>query len=318
MAPDTFADNIVDAGRRTGYDIAGVGPAQPEAGPKEVRGLLGFSAEKLPKLRTQLQRRLVENVVSYQPDVVIAVDRRLSEESVKRIKANGARVVLWYPDAVHNLGRHDIFMAGFDKIFFKNPLLVEQLTDVYGIRAAYLPEGANPNWHQPIGEYGTDIRITVAGNLYPTRALLLDRLLAEGVPLRIFGAPLPSWIDLPRIRAAHMNYSITREEKSQIFRSSVAVLNNLHPAEFAGSNCRLFEAAASGAVVLTEPRPGMDKLFEYDNEIVPFQSFEGLLDAYRRLVEEPDYARNIANRAARRVAKDHTWDHRLKQLLDSI
>lgn len=318
LEADSFADNLLDAGTRLGHEMIGVGTALPITLPGKVGTLSGILAERVPKMTTYLQRKIVEEVLEFNPEVLIVVDRRVTSESLLKIRSHGVKTALWFPDAVSNLGRHDILLAGYDRLFFKNPILVNQLFNVYGLPAKYLPEGANPRWHYPIGEYGTEIALTVAGNLHPARALLLDRLILEGVPLRIFGAPMPDWINLPRVRDAHEGKAITREEKSKIFRNSTAVLNNLHPAEFAGANCRLFEATAAGAVVLTEPRPGMDNLFEFGREVITFDSFEQLKASFIQLLENPDVGKEIADRAAARALLDHTWDIRIEQLLASI
>ncbi|GAA3656019.1 CgeB family protein [Microbacterium marinilacus] len=315
LDPDSFADNLVDAARRSGHDVLGLGPAQPRLRPQRVQNVAGIISERSPRLASKLQSKLVTAALEFKPDVLVSVDRRLTSESVRRIGASGTKTALWFPDHVHNLGRLDVLLAGYDFLFFKNPILVSQLAEIYGVRAVYLPEGANPTWHRPVGEYGVDPSIVVAGNVYPTRALLLQRLLEAGIPLRIFGAPIAPWIEFPDLRQLHENFSVTREEKARAFRSSTAVLNNLHPAEFAGSNCRMFEAAASGAVVLTEPRQGMEELFEYGREVVPFRSFDQLVEAYRRLVAHPEEGRAIADAAAARAAREHTWDQRLDQLL---
>jgi spore maturation protein CgeB len=51
------------------------------------------------------------------------------------------------------------------------------------------------------------------------------------------------------------------------------VLDNLHPAEMHGLNCRLFEATAAGRAVLCESRPARAELFDTDREVLAFASF---------------------------------------------
>lgn len=318
LDPDSFADNLVATAKRLGHDVLGLGSARPRVRRQRVKSLVEIVAERSPRVKFALERKLVDDAVAFAPEVVVSVDRRVSQRALHAITAGGARSALWFPDPVHNLGRHDVFLAGYDRLFFKNPILAKQLTDVYGLPAVYLPEGANPAWHRPLGEYGTSPEIVMAGNIHPTRAILVDRLLAAGVPVRIFGTFPADWIGFPRVRAAHARRYIAREEKSRIFRSAIAVLNNLHPAEFAGANCRLFEATAAGAVVLTESRPGMESLFEYGREVLKFESFDELVAHYHMLVAEPDRGRAIADAAAVRAARDHTWDQRLEQLLSSL
>ena len=240
--------------------------------------------------------------------------RRRFRESSRRARRSHSGFLI----AVSNLGKHELFLAGYDRIYFKNRPLVEQLRSVYGLAVAHLPEAANPSWHRPIGEYGTERMIVVAGNVHPTRAILLDRLVAAEVPLRIYGPPMSAWIDFPRLRAIHVGRSVVREEKAATFRSARGVLNNLHPAEYAGSNCRLFEATACGAAVLTEWRSGMESLFEAGREVLPFDSFDQLLSTCQLLLDDPEAGRAVADAGALRSATDHTYAIRLLALFGDL
>ena len=182
-----------------------------------------------------------------------------------------------------------------------NPVLVERLRDIYGLAVSYLPEACNPKWHRPVVPYGTEPVITIAGSIHPTRAALLDRLVGDGVPLRIFGPPIADWVGHPRLRARHEGEYVVGERKSEVFRSGRAVLNNLHPGEFAGMNCRLFEAAGCGALVITEQRTGLEDLFAIGSEVQVFGTYEELLGRIADCLDDPEVGRPIADAASRRA-----------------
>jgi spore maturation protein CgeB len=312
---DSFAENVAQALVHMGHDVDVAGP------PRKLRaaGRLGNVAEvlldKMPRQDSFLQRHLLERQRAFRPDLVLTLDRRMTPSLVHQLKQNGARVALWFPDAVSNLGRHDVFIAGYDHIFLKTPALVRQLRTIHGLPVSYLPEACNPDWHRPQGPYGTREAIVVAGNVHPTRALLLDRMIRAGLPVEIYGPPLPSWIGFPAVRAAHTGIDIRYLHKAQVFRSARIVLNNLHPAEFSGVNCRLFEATGSGAVVLTERREGLEELFEIGREVVTFDSFDELVEQSHSLLGDSEAARATADAAAARSHRDHRYDLRLERLL---
>lgn len=316
--PDSFADNAAHALRRMGHDVVLGGPARPQGGPQKAQNALHVVANLVTRLDIRLQDRLVRHGRSFRPDLVLTLDASLRPATVRGLAAAGAKTALWFPDAVSNMGRHEMFLAGYDRIYFKNPQLVEQLTQVQGLPVRYLPEASNPDWHRPVGAYGTDPTIVLAGNIHPTRAILLERLLDAGIPLTLYGAALPAWIDAPRLRRIHTGRSVVREEKARTFRGARGVLNNLHPAEFAGSNCRLFEATACGAVVLTERRHGMDALFAPGRELLEFSTFEELVVQCRQLLAGPDFGAPIADAAARRAAAEHTYAQRLTAMLEDL
>ena len=294
------------------------GPVRRDLLTPRVSAAFSLARDLSERLDSGMQRHLSRLAIRAQPDLVITVDRRLRPDTVRALRATGARVVLWFPDAVANMWRHELFIAGYDRIYLKNSILVDQLARVYGLPVRYLPEAANEQWHRPVGPYGTASHIVVAGNLHPTRAVLLDRLLAAGIPLAIYGPALPSWINYPRVRAAHTGEFIVREEKARVFRAARGVLNNLHPAEFAGSNCRLFEATGSGAATLTEWRDGMSDLFKPGVEVIPFEDFATLLDECRRLLNDQSYGAAIGDAAAARSARDHTYSSRLTAIFEDL
>jgi spore maturation protein CgeB len=75
---------------------------------------------------------------------------------------------------------------------------------------------------------------------------------------------------------------------------------------------RLFEAAASGAPIISDRWPGIETIFTPSSEIL-------LADSSREMVEilsgmSDDQRLGIAENARRRVLRDHTPDHRARQL----
>ena len=76
-------------------------------------------------------------------------------ESVAGLRRNGARVALWFPDAVANLGRALMLMAPYDALFFKEPHLVDRLRAMLDLPVYYLPEACNPRCHRPTVPAGT-------------------------------------------------------------------------------------------------------------------------------------------------------------------
>lgn len=316
--PDAFADNAADTLRRMGHDVHPLGAARPSLRIRQMSSLVGLLADNHRAVDKFRQRRMVKRVREIHPDVLLTVDRRLHPTVVKAAHEVGAKAALWFPDHTGTMANHDMFIAGYDRIYLKNPVLVDELRDVQGLPVRYVPEAANSSWHRSALPYGTERAVVVAGNIHPTRALLLDRLLSDGIPLRIYGAAMPAWIDFPRVRAAHTREFLARGGKADVFRSAVAVLNNLHPAENAGMNCRLFEAAASGAVVVTEERAGLRDLFTPGEEVLTFDSYDNLVTILRGLLDDSAVGRPIADAAASRAHLEHTYEHRLSAILDDL
>jgi spore maturation protein CgeB len=314
--PDAFAWHIGDALERLGHAVTML--SQPRLG----RGLRGYRAMAvacrfLPSLEARAQDRIVRAARAAGCEIVISVDARLTPGAVTRLRRDGARVAFWFPDAVVNIGRQQMLLAPYDAVFFKDPLLVERLRATLDLPVYYLPEACNQRWHRPTVPAGTEPFLVIAGNMYPSRVRLLNRLVGKGIPLRLYGPGFPRWLGAAPARRAHTGRMIFCAEKARIFRSAAAVLNPMHPAEN-GANCRLFEAAGCGAAVLTEYRPAIAELFEMGEEVLAFHDFDDLVDQASRLLGERGLTARIGDAATRRAHRDHSYDLRLASILDRL
>ena len=279
VAPDYFAENVGDALQRLGHEVTQLGGVQPRGRNRLVNRAAGLVRQALPRLDERAQDRIVRAALSADCEIIINVDSLLVPSVVTRLRSNGARVAFWFPDAVVHLGRQLMLLAPYDAIFFKEPFLTDRLRAMLGLPVYYLPQACNPRWHRPVAQAGTEPFLVIAGNMYPSRVRLLDRLIAKGIPLRLYGGGFPRWIGETACRAAHQGRYVAREEKARVFRSAAGVLNTMHLGEVNGVNARLFEAAGCGAAVLTEFRSTVPELFAVGKEVLVFHDFDDLVRA---------------------------------------
>jgi spore maturation protein CgeB len=318
VSPDYFADNVGDALTHIGHSVTYLGSACARLRQHQLNNVVALARQVLPGLDERVQHRIVQTASDAGCEVVINLDGSLGPDAVGQIRRTGAKVAFWFPDAVCNLGKQLMLLGSYDALFFKDPLLVKRLRDVLGIPVHYLSQGCNPRWHRPAGAAGTEPYLVIAGNMYPSRVRLLDRLIEKGIPLKLYGAGFPRWLGDTRAREVHTRRSIFREEKARVFRSAAGVLNNLHPAEMDGVNARLFEAAGSGAAVLTEFRPALPDLFEVGQEVLAFRDFDELMDQASRLLNEDGLTARLGDAAALRAHRDHSYDLRVATILERL
>lgn len=346
--PDDFADNILHCLPDLGVTAIPLGPAVWRSDQWLVDRAVGAVRQAGGTPDGRFQRSLVRRAAEHALEVVISVDGALLPETVAALRRHGARTCLWFPDPVSNLQRFPFFHAPYDAMFFKDPLLAARLHRVLGLPVHYLPEACNPAWHRPPAEpepepgsepepdAGSDAgsepdstggaasgrgprpHIAVAGNMYATRQILISRLLDAGIPVRVYGPPLPRRVADPRLRAAFAGRYVSRHEKARVYRTAAGVLNNMQPSEMHSVNCRLFEAAGCGAAVLCESRPVLADLFELDREVFAFADFDELVERARKLLSDADLARSTGDAAAARAHRDHTYQHRLATLLERV
>ena len=223
--PDYFAENVGDALQRLGHVVTQLGSARPSGHNRLVGRAVALTRQALPRLDERAQDRIVRAALDADCEIVINLDARLLPRAVTRLRSSGARVAFWFPDHVANLGRQYMLLAPYDAIFFKEPSLTDRLRAMLGLPVYYLPQACNPRWHRPVGHAGTEPCLVIAGNMYPSRVRLLDRLIAKGIPLRLYGSGFPRWVGETASRAVHTGRVVTCEEKARVFRSTTRVLN---------------------------------------------------------------------------------------------
>jgi spore maturation protein CgeB len=313
-----FGANVLDGVHDAGHVAVPLGPTRASCRSHVATRVADLALHAMPRLDQRAQRRIVRAAADAACELIISVDAGLMPESVTALKRNGARVASWFPDHVASLGRALMLLAPYDALFFKEPHLVDRLQAMLDLPAFYLPEACNPRFHQPTVQAGTEPCLVIAGNMYPSRVRLLERLIAKGIPLRAYGAAIPRWITDSPLQDVHAGRAVFAEEKARVFRSAAGVLNNLHPAELTGVNARLFEATACGAVVLTEFRPAVPDLFAEGEEVLTFRDFDELVEQASRLLHEPGLTARLGDAAAQRAHRDHSLLQRIATIIETV
>ncbi len=316
ISPDSFADNIVTALTDMGHDPVPLGPLCARRG--HYAAVEMAVRNTLPALDERAQRRVAAAALRADCEIVINVDQRLMPAVVRDMRRAGTKVGLWFPDHVVHMGRQFMLLAPYDAVFVKEPHVVDTLGPLLGKPLFYLPQACNPRWHRPLVPVGTEPYLVIAGNMYPSRMLLLERLLASGIPLKLYGGGFPRWVGRTPLREVHAGRPVFGEEKARVFRSAAGVLNTMYPAEIAGVNLRLFEAAGCGAAVLTEFRPTVPDLFAIGDEVLTYRDFDELVASARRLLHDSGLSAKLGDAAAARAHHSHTYQQRLTVVLEKL
>lgn len=319
---DTFARNIVVTAERMGHVVVGVEESPlKKYHSRYLSSLRPVLAKAFPFLGGGRSWRLLEAVQSFQPDLVLACHGNLAPEIVQRIKdAPVAKVAVWFPDHLANLGRQYMLASPFDAWFFKDRYMVETFREKLGLNAHYLPEACNPLWHrrvQPTNaerlKYGCDL--CTASNMYYYRARMLE--IFKDYDLKVWGKSYPSWLRSP-LRDRYPGTYVAELEKAKAFNAAKIVLNTMHFGETLSVNCRLFEAAGCGAFQITDDKPILHELFEPEHEIVTFRTRAELKEKVDYYLAHSQERQEIADRAYARAHREHTYELRLKKMFELL
>jgi len=211
--------------------------------------------------------------------------------------------------------RFDLYLS-----FSGGPALA-MIEDLYGSPLArvlycsadldlYQPRETPQRWTLGyLGTYSTDRQPQLERFLLePARVLADDDFV-------VAGAQYPEAIAWPANveRIAHL----APREHADFFSAQRFTLNvtraDMRALGFSPS-VRLFEAAACGTPVLSDHWPGLETIFVPNSEIIVVSTPQDVTTILQQMPE--DTRRAIADRASRRVRRDHTPDHRARQLED--
>lgn len=172
----------------------------------------------------------------------------------------------------------------------------------------YQPRPAAPRWTLGyLGTYSADRQPALESLLLePSRAL-------EGEQFVVAGAQFPGEIIWPanvqRIEHVppqdHASFYAAQRFTLNVTRSDMRALG------FSPS-VRLFEAAACGTPIISDRWPGIETILAPDKEILLVSRPEDVVAILRDMPEET--RREVADQARKRILREHTPDHRARQL----
>lgn len=257
-------------------------------------------------------------------DLVISTHDFLTPSEVNYIKdVAKSPIVLWFPDAIVNFGKAMFLSAPYDFLFFKDPYIVYVLKREMNKNINYLPECCNPNIHK-LYKYSEQDKvkysceITTAGNFYSNRSVIFNQLADYNFKMKIWGNPPPLWLDTKKIKKYLQGEYLVGSEKGKAFQLGKIVLNNLHPAEIWGINCRAFEIPALGGFQIISWRPGIDELFSLGHEIETYKTFGELIEKIKFYLENELERIKIIESGHKKANDLHTYKNRVSEILSIV
>jgi spore maturation protein CgeB len=176
----------------------------------------------------------------------------------------------------------------------------------------YFPEKCAPQWDLGyLGTYSSDRQTGLEKLLIsPARELPKNRFI-------VAGPQYPGDIKWPEniLRVEHL----PPDEHRLFYNQQRYTLNLTRQAmRRAGysPSIRLFEAAACGVPIISDPWPGLESLFTPDEDILIAEESRDVIEYLREV--SPEQARRIGHRGRERILAEHTATHRAEQLVTYI
>lgn len=168
--------------------------------------------------------------------------------------------------------------------------------------------------------------VTFAGGFAPShgdRIQWLERLLGR-IDIDVFGYGVEKTSATSPIRSRHHGPVWGLEMYETLQRSRITLNRHAH-IDVRGSvsmrfanNMRLYEATGVGACLLTDQRDNLAELFEPGREILAYKDDAECVEIIQHYLTHDQERRSIAQAGRQRTLRDHTYDMRMRELLDLI
>ena len=100
--------------------------------------------------------------------------------------------------------------------------------------------------------------------------------------------------------------------------ANIAINHHINVAGKYANNMRLFEATGTGALLITDYKDNLNTLFEVGKEVIDYKTVEECKELIIYYLEHEDERKGIANAGQKRTLQEHTYYHRMKELIDII
>jgi len=265
-------------------------------------------AERFDYLRDKdgWRRNLVERINTTHYDAAIFINHISAFRALK----HPAKNVLWLVDGP-NMAEEDLLPFG--QVFLSDTGYAANLPAGMAY-AGEMPFAHDPGIHRPQAFSGQKRGLCFIANRDVKRDIWLSELRAFGVTPTVYGNyfmrhPL-FWKHPLSFRAP-----VAARAMGAVYARCHAALNIHAQVVREGTNMRTFECAGYGVPQLVEYRPGLERFFEPEREILVFSSAEECAAQYERLRGDAQLAKALAENARRRVLAEHNYKQRVSAML---
>jgi spore maturation protein CgeB len=203
----------------------------------------------------------------------------------------------------------------YDLVLVASRSHAEWLDSQLEVPVVFLPQATDQRRFQPVASQpGLETEVLFVGNSRGQMREAVDWAIRQELPLTVYGTKWEGRLPTKYLAGEHF----PNKDLASLYASAKVVLNDHWPdmKDRGFVSNRVFDALASGAVVVSDPAEGLADLFE---DIVPtFSSPEELSDVVKRLLADPEERTQRAARGAELVLGEHTFAHRGETMIELI
>jgi hypothetical protein len=254
------------------------------------------------------------------PDIIILAGAMFITEPyylmLNRFKVEhpGTIIVGWVGDRFNDTTAHRFRQSVLDLACYTDSSFAGAF--VQGLTTRYLPLAASPIFFSAIDYPEKSIECIFVGSSSPHREAMLA---AVRTPVTVYGN---GWRRLKKNAPANIavhDRKISPERTRRLYEQAKICLNFRNEKSVVhGVNQRSFEPFLGSCLVVHEQVADLASCFEIGREIVSFSTSEELNSHLAALRADHAVRRQVAEAGRRRVLSEHTFTHRLHDLISEL
>lgn len=169
-------------------------------------------------------------------------------------------------------------------------------------------------------DLGQEISVSFIGSLsaaHQSRVRLLEYLCSR-LEMSIWGSGVGRLSQNSPIRSRYKGTAWGIEMYQILHRSRTTLNHHICIADSYANNMRLYETTGVGTLLMTDWKVNLHEMFEPGKEVVAYRTPEECVELIRYYLEHDDKREAIARAGQQRTLREHTWYHRMQELVDIV
>lgn len=272
-------------------------------------------------------------VSSYKPELLLTFTGfGFPTDLLQSFRNKGIKLAVWLTEDPYYIDHTINLVNSFDFVFTIDSSAKEIYENRGHRQVHHLPLGTNPDVFKPKTveeKYKSDI--CLVGYPYPDRIKYVRYILQyTNFKVLLVGEWKAYARRLRRLKNVTIHDGwISPPTVANYYNGSKIILNSHRPVNLVYNqnkqkiigksiNNRTFDVASCGSFQLIDFKEDLPKHFKEGEEIIAFRNFEELLEKTKYYMNAEEERKIIAKKARIRVLKEHTFQHRLNQIISVI
>ncbi len=277
------------------------------------------------------ETKIIETVNEIRPDFILHTKDELLPEIFQELRKL-TKVIQWYPDPV--IPEWLIpYVKTCDIFFTMSEGLVEEFKK-FNPNVFWLTQAFGPSFFEINKITGEDKRnfsaeVAFIGNLgskeqYLSRRRSLEKVIDSGLKLKWWGSKIPRKFStiplvLGRLGRAYGGKFVWGEEYAKVAKlSKIFLAFDSMPHIRKSMSARMYTAVGCGAFYMCRHVDGIEEVLTPGKEIVTFKTDQEMIDMIGYYLKNDEIRMKIAKAGQQRVLRDHTYEVRMRQMVDLI